>query len=837
MHRETVDFGIDLGTTNSAIAKAEAADAEVIRNNLQREFTPSAVHVRRGGNIVVGERARDRVESDPKNACSEFKIQMGTRGNHKTFEDSGVAMTPEELSAEVLKSLRGDVERSTGERIEAAVITVPAAFSLDQCDATRRAAGLAGLEFAPLLQEPTAAAWAYSVRDAPSKAFWLVYDFGGGTFDAAVVKIEDGEFTVVNHAGDNFLGGKLVDWALVEEHLIPVARRDFGLASMSRDNGRAAGNLAKLKAAAENAKIELSQAEAVDIELDLTGDSGEQVAFQCELTRADVERVTRPLVERSIGMCRTALAESRTKPSDIERVLLVGGMSQAPVLRAMLADPNEGLGIRIDHSLNPVTVVAQGAAIFAGTQRIPKSTKTKQATTPGLAALVLEFAAAGQDVDPLVGGRAHDDTVQDWTGYTVELDNLAFQPPWSSGKVALRPNGAFSTRLRAQENTRNTFTITLRDRQGTTVATDPPSLTYRHADLIGAAPTLSHSISIGLSDNSLLPLLGKGTELTARKRQSVFTTVAVNKNAGTGLIRVPLVSGERPRVDRNTVIGQLELRPGEVRRDVPAGSEVEVEVSVDTSFRATAEAYVPILDEEFEIDVDLARSTAPSLADLRADRFKLEQRYDDLRDRASDVEAPEARGLLDRFDSQDTLSDVDQLLRQAEVDPDATATCQVRLRDAHTVLDEVEERLELPQIVEEARATQSAAKEVVQQAGQAEHRTALRRAESEMEAAIKERDPVLIRRQADEVRSIAVRVLDETGRLPVVIFGALEQELADHPSAQVQRLLAEGRGAINDGAVHRLAAVNAKLRPFLPDLGAGLDLENQTSTVRGGDRR
>ncbi|MQM25537.1 Hsp70 family protein [Glycomyces albidus] len=835
--RETVDFGIDLGTTNSAIAKAEGADAVVIRNNRQREFTPSAVYMSASGNVHVGDAARARVEADPDNACAEFKLRMGERGEHMRFKASGRSMTPEDLSAEVLKSLRGNVTAGTGESIEAAVITVPAAFSLDQCDATSRAAALAGLEFAPLLQEPTAAAWAYSVRDAPSKAFWLVYDFGGGTFDAAVVKIEDGEFTVVNHAGDNFLGGKRADWALVEEILIPKAEREYGLRNLSRDNRRAAGNIAKLKAAAENAKIELSQSEATDVLVDLRREDGELVDFHHELTRADVEAVTRPLVETSIALCRRALAESRTKAGDIERVLLVGGMSQSPVLREMLADPTEGLGIPLDHSLDPVTVVARGAAIFAGTQRIPRSLKSKPTAAPGTAALELEYAAVGQDTDPLVGGRARDDAVQDWTGCTVEFANRESKPPWTSGTVALRPDGGFTLRLRAEENTKNTFAIVLRDRHGTPVATDPTSLTYRHTGLIGAAPTLSHSIGIGLSDNSIETVLAKGTELPARKRTVTFTTVAVNKHAGTGLIRVPLVSGEHPRVDRNTVIGRLELRPAEVRRDVPAGSEVEVTVSIDTSFRATAEAYVPILDEEIEIDVDLARSTAPGLADLRADRAELEHRYDDLRERASEVDAPEARALLDRFDSQDTLSEVDRLLRQAEIDPDATATCLVRLREAQTVLDGVEEHLELPQIIEEAKESLSMAKEIVQQAGQAEHRADLRRAEAELDAAVEERDQALIRRQTDELRTIAVRVLDESGRLPVVVFASLEHDLADHPSPQVQRLLAEGRRSINDGTVHQLAAVNAKLRSHLPDEGSGLDLEGQASTVRGGDRR
>ena len=173
------------------------------------------------GNVYVGEEARGRLERDPDNACGEFKLQMGSPGEHKLFEASGRRMTPEDLSAEVLKSLRADFARTSGEEAACAVITVPAAFSLDQCDATRKAAALAGFDYAPLVQEPTAAAWAYAGTAEDRKAFWLVYDFGGGTFDAAVINVREGEFGVVNHAGDNFLGGKLIDWAMVDELLAP----------------------------------------------------------------------------------------------------------------------------------------------------------------------------------------------------------------------------------------------------------------------------------------------------------------------------------------------------------------------------------------------------------------------------------------------------------------------------------------------------------------------------------------------------------------------------------------------------------------------------------------
>lgn len=834
-HRETVDFGIDLGTTNSAIARAEGADAVIIRNIHQREFTPSAVHVGPSGNVVVGDAARHRVQADPGNAVAEFKIKMGTRGNPEVFKDSGRSMTPEELSAEVLKSLRADVERSNdGEQIQSAVITVPAAFELDQCDATRRAAELAGLRFAPLLQEPTAAAWAYSVHETPAKAFWLVYDFGGGTFDAAVLKVRDGEFTVVNHAGDNSLGGKLADWAVVENLLIPQAQSEYGLTSLTVGNRRSAGNIAKLKGAAENAKIELSQRDAVDVLVDLTGDDGSLIDFHLEITRADVERLTRPLIERSIRLCRNALTERGTKPSDIDRVLLVGGMSQSPLVREMLADSAAGLGIPLDYSLDPVTVVARGAAIFAGTQRIPKSAKAAAAPVQGQVALDLQYAAVGQDLDPLVGGRASAEGRSEWSGYTIEI--ARGDREWTSGKVPLRADGAFSTRLLAEANTRSTYTITLRDPQGASVATDTPSLSYRNADLIGTAPTLSHSIGVGYADNSMGWLLTKGTELKSSKRIVVHTAVEVKRNAGTGLIRVPIVSGERPRADRNTVIGQLELRPDQVSRDVPAGVEVEVFVEIDTSFRARADAYVPFLDEEFEIDVDLSRSTAPDLATLRAEKGALEDRYDDLKSRASSVDAPEAREILDRFDSQDTLTDIDQLLRQAEVDPDATATCQVRLRDAQTALDEVEELLELPRDIEEAREALSAVKEVVQQSGRAEHRTEMRAIQADLEAAIKDRDHAVIKRRTEDMRTIGIRVLGDTGQLHVIVFSSIEDELSSSPDRQVQRLLSEGRSALASGNLNQLANINARLRPYLPDLGSGTNPENQFSTVTKGRR-
>jgi molecular chaperone DnaK len=251
--RDTIDFGIDLGTSNSAIALAEGNTVTVIKNNDGWDITPSAVWLPRPDILHVGRRAKERVTSDPDNAAAEFKLEMGLADVARTFVAADRTLTPQQLSAEVLKSLRADAAHHCGQAPDAAVITVPAAFALNQNRATTEAATLAGFDVAcPLVQEPTAAAFAYGFHDeAVDRAYWLVFDFGGGTFDAAVVSKDNGDLRVRDHAGDPYLGGKLIDWALVDRILVPAVTRDIGLVDFRRDNPRWRKEFAKLKAAAE----------------------------------------------------------------------------------------------------------------------------------------------------------------------------------------------------------------------------------------------------------------------------------------------------------------------------------------------------------------------------------------------------------------------------------------------------------------------------------------------------------------------------------------------------------------------------------------------------------
>jgi molecular chaperone DnaK len=825
MTRETVDFGIDLGTTNSAIAVSTGSDGTVVRNNLEMEYTPSAVYISKSGNVYVGKSARDRVEADPMNAHSEFKLQMGMRDKPRAFADSGRTLAPEELSAEVLKSLRADVQKKHGEAITAAVITVPAAFELDQCDATRRAAALAGLDFAPLIQEPTAAAWAYSAQaeNVPSKCFWLVYDFGGGTFDAAVVQVQDGEFTVVNHAGDNFLGGKLIDWTIVDELLVPAVAADDSMPSFDRSHPHWRSNVAKLKVAAENAKIELSRSDFAEIAVEIADEDDRRFPFTHEITRADVERLSLPLYRRSVELCRRALSEKGLKAGDIERVILVGGATMAPALRALLADPAEGLGIPLDHSLDPVTVVARGAAIFARTQRIPRD-RVALNVAAGHVRLDFENQPTGRGTDPLVGGRAVESSRDDWTGYTIEfVNNNPDQPTWRSGQVPLTKAGTFTTRLIAPAQSNN-FDIEFRTPAGTLVPTDPASTSYQRMNMEGGDSTLSHSVGVWLEGNEVKWILSKGAELPASKRIVLESTVDVRRGAQAGLIRVPIIEGERSRADRNTVIGQLDIRPDEINRDVPAGSEIEVSITIDRSFTPHVDAFVPILDEEFDIDVELGRDDAPGIKELRRQSRALEMQYDKLRRAGTNP-------FLQEFESRDLLVQLRDTLDSADYNPDAPAAAQKLIREAEALLDKAEEAAELPQLMAEAKEMRQWVTDLTSEAGDTQSKQDAKEAQRKLDEAAAAGDVTVVTHQIEVLRKIGVGVLESTGELPAIRFNALKQHFAGSRDPRIRQLIADGEAAFARGDNNRLTAIANELGRMIPP-DRPLPDDTAPSTVR-----
>ena len=370
-------IGIDLGTTNSAFAYMVAGKPEVITNSEGDRTTPSVVAVTKKGERLVGKVAQRQRVTNPKNTIYGIKRLIGRKftdkevqhdleispykivkkGNGVAVEMDGKEYTPEEISAMVLSKIKADAEAFLGEKVTEAIITVPAYFDDSQRQATKDAGKIAGLEVKRIINEPTAAALAYGLESKKDEKI-VVFDLGGGTFDVSILELGDGVFEVMSTNGDTHLGGEDFDNILVE-YLVDEFKKESGI-----DVRKDAAAMQRIKDEAEKAKKELSSSTSTDINLPfLSADSEGPKHFEYTLTRAKLEELVQPLLDRLAEPVEKALKDAKLKTSDINEIVMVGGMTRMPAVVEKVKsifgkDPMQGV--------NPDEVVAVGAAIQGG---------------------------------------------------------------------------------------------------------------------------------------------------------------------------------------------------------------------------------------------------------------------------------------------------------------------------------------------------------------------------------------------------------------------------------------------------------------------------------------
>ncbi|APO73037.1 molecular chaperone protein DnaK [Rhizobium etli 8C-3] len=371
-------IGIDLGTTNSCVAVMDGKDAKVIENAEGARTTPSMVAFTDDGERLVGQPAKRQAVTNPTNTLFAVKRLIGRRYEDPTVEKdkglvpfsisrgdngdawveaNGKGYSPAQVSAMILQKMKETAEAYLGEKVEKAVITVPAYFNDAQRQATKDAGKIAGLEVLRIINEPTAAALAYGLDKKEGKTI-AVYDLGGGTFDISILEIGDGVFEVKSTNGDTFLGGEDFDMRLVE-YLVAEFKKDNGI---NLKNDKLA--LQRLKEAAEKAKIELSSSQQTEINLPfITADASGPKHLTLKLTRAKLESLVDDLVQRTIAPCKAALKDAGVTPAEIDEVVLVGGMSRMPKVQEVV---KQLFGKEPHKGVNPDEVVALGAAIQAG---------------------------------------------------------------------------------------------------------------------------------------------------------------------------------------------------------------------------------------------------------------------------------------------------------------------------------------------------------------------------------------------------------------------------------------------------------------------------------------
>lgn len=617
MARTKIDYGIDLGTTNSAISRMENGEPTIKKTDTLKDTMPSCIYINKKKAIQAGDSAynalkRDKLKSmkgsSDSNAFIEFKRTMGT---DKKYFSSNLEkdLASEELSAEVLKTLKSFVK---DESVNSIVITVPAAFKNNQKEATREAAKLAGFNHIELLQEPVAASMAYGLDSAKKDGFWLVFDFGGGTFDAALLKVEEGIMKVIDTEGDNYLGGKNLDFAIVDEIILPFIQENFVIDSILEDDTKKQILRNAMKFYAEETKIKLSFNDTHNILSDLgdipgEDDEGEEFELDITVTQADITKALAPVFQKAIDVSLSLLERNNLKGSSLDSLILVGGPTFSPVLRKMLEEQI----CKPDTSVDPMTVVSKGAALYASTVDVSEEVREQ---TRDKTKIQLEIANESSTVETeeYVPIKILADKTEGEIPNQVFAEVTRGDKAWSSGKVEINTIGEV-VEIQLNEGKTNLFEVVLFDDKGNILECEPTSFSVIQGSKIGSA-TLPYNVGIelkdkttgkirfrtvkGLEKNQSIPAVGTANGLKTQKQ--------IRPGMDSDFIKIPVYEGEYgsegTRAIHNEHINTIKISGADLPSLLAAGSDVDLTVNIDRSEKITVTAYFPYLDYTHEVE-------------------------------------------------------------------------------------------------------------------------------------------------------------------------------------------------------------------------------------------
>ncbi|RZK20444.1 MAG: Hsp70 family protein, partial [Flavobacterium sp.] len=571
--------------------------------------------------IIVGDPAfnvlkNDRIRAlktgklEGSNAYIEFKRTMGTNTKYPS-SNLGKDFTSEELSAEVLMKLKSFI---TDEVVKSIVITVPAKFTMGQKDATVRAGKLAGFQHIELLQEPIAASMAYGLDATNKDGIWLVFDFGGGTFDAALIKIEDGIMKVIDTEGDNWLGGKNIDEAMVDQILIPYLEDNYAISEILNDSVQREILRSAVKFYAEECKIQMSFKETHNILTDLgdlpfTDENGEEPSLDIIIDQQTIYNVVAPIFQHSIDICKDLLKRNNLKGSQLTTLLLVGGPTYSPILRKML---REQITNEVNTSIDPMTSVATGAALFASTIAISENI-IEQGRDKTKIQLEIKHEATTVELDEMINIKILKEKTTGMIPNKTYAEIIRGDKAWSSGKKQV---GDKATLIEVQLNAgaSNSFDVVLFDEQGDKLECQPNSFNILQGINPGQT-ILPYHIGIEINDRILsedvfIPI--KGLEKNQKvPATGVITGLKTQKAIKPGMqidkIVIPIYQGEDnaegTRSIYNEHVNDVIITGESLPGLLPEGSEIEITLKVDRSEQMTLSAFFPYLNYTEEIPV------------------------------------------------------------------------------------------------------------------------------------------------------------------------------------------------------------------------------------------
>lgn len=707
MNRLKVDYGIDLGTTNSAICRMENGIPTIKKIETTDETMPSCVSFNRRGGTVVGSSAYRSMKSDKKTATKswtldktntyvEFKRTMGTDKMYHSdnMKEKGLkdSYTSEELSAEVLKALKSFV---TDETFSSVVITVPAKFTVNQIDATKRAAKIAGFDRCELLQEPIAASMAYGLSSNEKNGCWLVFDFGGGTFDVALIKVEDGIMQVFDTEGDNYLGGKNLDYAIVDKIIIPYLQENYSIEGILNDKAKKEVLRDAMKTYAEDAKNKLSFKPIEDIISDLgdlgEDEDGEEIELDLSLTQAQVFDVFRPYFQKAVDICKGLLSRNGMTGNQLSKIILVGGPTHSPLIRQML---KEQISPNVDTSIDPMTAVATGAALYASTiDNDVKDSEIEEGT------INLEISYESTTVDTSVWIPVKIKDVPD-SPSSVNVEFVRSDKAWASGKVMINKIGDV-IEANLIEGKANSFSVICYDDKGNKKSCFPEEITIIQGSKVGAAP-LPYNIGIaiwneqkkksviaalqGLEKNKPLPAIGV--------RNGLKTTKQLRPGVGSDIMSIPVYQAdygfEGKTASLFEYVADVIITGDDVESVVPEGSEVDVTLKVNSSQGMSLE--VQFKAQGFDVAKELDTSKNQSVEEAA----KLITT--DLRSAQTTLDSMKANGL----DVSELQSELDAVKADNENNSEKKAVLQ-HLKEVLRKIDDYDTQTEWQRLEKQLR--------------------------------------------------------------------------------------------------------------------------------------
>lgn len=826
MSQVKMKYGIDLGTTNSAICKMEKGEAVIKKVEVTDDTLPSCVSFSKKKVISVGSSAYRAMASDKakstktwseqsSNVFIEFKRTMGLDIRY-TSSNMERDYSSEELSAEVLKALKSFVSE---DNVNAAVITIPAKFKADQIAATKRAATLAGIEHCELLQEPIAAAMAYGLSVENKNGYWLVFDFGGGTFDAALLRVEDGVMQVFDTEGDNYLGGKNLDYAIVDEIIIPYLQENYSIDEILADDNRKSLLKDALKIYAERAKNKLSFKDVCDDVEYIIGqlgndDNDEELDLtDLVINKEQLQTVIQPIFQKAVDICKDLLKRNNLNGSQLDSLILVGGPTHSPIIRQML---KEQITPNVDTSIDPMTAVAKGAALFASTidsEVAPEDVKV------GTIQLDIKYKSTAVKNDAPVSIMITPNQANIPSKVYVEL--VRGDKAWSSGKTDIG-NGVV-VKCVLNEGKANAFAINVYDDKGTSHPCSPNEINIIQGVNVGAA-VLPYHIGIEVTDieqdkQVFVPLKGleKNKQIPAvGVRNGLKTLRQLRPGMSEDKLVIPIYQGENNAEGTNAIyndhVFDVEITGDDVPQLVPANSDIDITIKVDRSQLLKLEATFPVIGETIEKEVDVKARSGVDERDLKNRLREAKQKLSALRS-ADSVSQSEIE------DAEKLLNDVDSRFDGEKNSEDGKMHLLADLRRAFLKMEEVEKNHEWDTLEAELRHEFDRLERANNDLGN-KHDQEVNELRRQTDAVIRSRDVKMGRKVLKAIEQVYVQVT-----FIYLLMGCIEHydenfgRYAWRNAGQARQLLNQGKTMIASGNIneHQLHSTCRDVLNLLPE--------------------